>query len=141
MTRPSRWLTFVWLFAIAATGLAWFVLLHGFRESTEFGSVDSPLLAPLRTAHGLVALAGLALLGWIGGAHAWPQWCALRRRQSGAWLVFAAGSCAASGVWLLYESGERLRTWLSNGHVAAGALGVVLLVSHVVVRRAGRELS
>ncbi len=103
------------------SGVAWLVLHLGFEPRNEFGTLPHPWEAPLMRGHGVAAVAGVFLLGWLGAGHVLERWRRARNRTSGWVLVACAVLLVCSGYALYYTVGAwhagsaRVHEWLGAG--------------------------
>ena len=75
--------------------------------------------------HGLLAVGGVFLLGWIGAGHLTERWGSGRNRSSGLILAGSALLLVASGYALYYTTGTpqlvaaRVHEWLGAAAILA----------------------
>jgi hypothetical protein len=124
--RLTLWATFA---ALWGSGCIWLTLHLGFEKQTEFGPVPSPWEAPVVHAHGWLAVAGVFLLGWIGGNHVLERWSARRNRRSGLMLAAAALLLIISG-YALYYTTDRLQSVAAVLHEVLGCAAILLALAH-----------
>lgn len=128
--RLTLWAAFA---ALWASGCLWLVLHLGLEKQTEFGPVPSPWEAPVMRIHGWLALAGVFLLGWIGGSHVLERWPARRNRNSG--LVLAAtGALLVLSGYALYYTTDRVQSVAALVHEVLGGAAILLALVHWVRR-------
>jgi len=96
------------------SGTLWLVLHHAFPQRSTFGPLPNPWEAPLMRLHGLIAVCGVFLIGWLSAAHIAARLPQERNRRSGV----ALGSIA----FLLIFSGYALYYTTGGMHDAAGVL-------------------
>jgi len=107
------------------SGAAWLVLHFAFAQQTAFGPLPNPWEAVLMRMHGMLAVGGVFLLGWIIGAHTLERWGSARNRLSGIALVGSVALLVASGYALYYTTGalheaaSRTHEWLGAGSLLA----------------------
>jgi hypothetical protein len=105
LPRPLR----VLIYAVGAllwlSGAAWLVLHHVFPQASAFGPLPNPWEAPLMRAHGLVAVCGVFLIGWMTAAHVTTRWSSDRNRRSGLALGLTTLLLVFSGYALYYTTG------------------------------------
>ena len=117
------------------SGAAW-LLLHRLRPvHGEFGDLPNPWEAPLMRLHGVIAVAAVFLLGWLGASHVGARWTAGARRGSGLALLAAALVLGVRGYALYYTTGG-----LHDGAAAVHAwLGVAAAAAALAHWRGARE--
>ena len=105
LPRPLR----VLIYAVGAllwlSGAAWLVLHYVFPQASAFGPLPNPWEAPLMRAHGLVAVCGVFLIGWMTAAHVTARWSSDRNRRSGLALGLTTLLLVFSGYALYYTTG------------------------------------
>jgi hypothetical protein len=107
------------------SGAVWLLLHFAFAQQTPFGPLPNPWEAPLMRAHGVLAVGGVFLLGWIVGGHTIERWGSVRKRLSGLALAASAALLVASGYALYYttgalhEVGSWMHEWLGAGSLLA----------------------
>ncbi len=108
-TLRMSWALRTTVFGVCAllwiSGFAWLVLHLGFEPRNDFGALPHPWEATLMRVHGLVAVAGVFLLGWLGAGHVLERWRRARNRTSGWVLVGCAALLVFSGYALYYSVG------------------------------------
>ncbi len=119
------------------SGALWMLLHYLFPGHNEFGLLPNACEVPLMRVHGVIAVAAVFLLGWLGAGHMLPRWSARAGRPSGLWLLGAVLLLIVSGYALYYASG--------GGHAAAavvhewlGLAALAIALSHWLGRRAAR---
>jgi len=107
------------------SGVAWLVLHFAFAQQTQFGPLPNPWEAVLMRLHGVLAVGGVFILGWIVAGHTIERWGSARKRLSGLLLVASAALLVASGYALYYTTGaphevaSRAHEWLGAGSLLA----------------------
>ena len=114
LSRPLR----AAIYGVAAllwlSGAIWLGLHHAFPQASAFGPLPNPWEAPLMRVHGLIAVCGVFLIGWMTAAHVTARWSSERNRRSGLALGGTALLLVLSGYALYYATG--------SPHDAAGLL-------------------
>ncbi|HEY6824115.1 MAG TPA: hypothetical protein VI195_06715 [Steroidobacteraceae bacterium] len=104
------WLLRAAIYAVAAllwlSGALWLGLHHAFPQQSAFGPLPNPLEAPLMRVHGLIAVGGVFLIGWMTAAHVTARWSSERNRRSGFALGVTALLLVFSGYALYYTTGS-----------------------------------
>jgi hypothetical protein len=111
------------------SGIAWLVLHLAFEPRNEFGPLPHPWEAPLMRGHGLLAVGGVFLLGWLGAGHVLPRWRGSRNRVSGWTLLGCAALLVISGYALYYSVGP-LHTGSAWLHEWLGAAAIMVALAH-----------
>lgn len=114
LPRPLR----AAIYGVAAllwlSGAIWLSLHYAFPQTSAFGPLPNPWEAPLMRVHGLIAVCGVFLIGWMTAAHVTARWSSERKRRSGLALGSTALLLVFSGYALYYTTG--------SPHDAAGLL-------------------
>ena len=87
------------------SGAVWLLLHYAFPQRSAFGDLPNPWEAPLMRAHGLIAVCGVFLIGWMSAAHIATRWSNQRNRRSGLALGGTAALLIFSGYALYYTTG------------------------------------
>ncbi len=129
MTGGLRLVVFGVCALLWTSGIAWLVLHLGFEPRNEFGALPHPWEAPLMRVHGVVAVLGVFLLGWLAAGHILERWRRARNRTSGWILVTCAVLLVFSGYALYYTVGtpHAGSGWV---HQWLGAATLVVALAH-----------
>jgi hypothetical protein len=111
------------------SGAVWLVLHYVYPQSTPFGPLPNPWEAPLMRAHGLVAVCGVFLIGWMMAAHVTARWASERNRRSGLMLAGATLLLTLSGYALYYTTGSP-HDAAALAHEAIGVLSPIVALAH-----------
>jgi hypothetical protein len=111
------------------SGCAWLVLHFAFAQHTQFGSLPNPWEALLLRVHGIVAVAGVFLLGWVAAGHLIDRWGGSRNRLSGTVLAGSAALLVLSGYALYYTTGA-LHEVAAGVHECLGVAALVAALAH-----------
>ncbi len=121
------------IYAVAAllwlSGAAWLALHHAFPQPTPFGPLPNPWEAPLMRTHGLIAVCGVFLIGWMTAAHVTARWANDRNRRSGLVLGATALLLVFSGYALYYTTGSPHDT-AALMHETLGVLSPLAAFAH-----------
>jgi hypothetical protein len=121
------------IFAVGAllwlSGALWLLVHLAFPAHNEFGTLPNPWEAPLMRLHGLIAVAAVFLLGWLGANHMLPRWVAPANRASGLWLLGAMVVLVVSGYALYYSTGA-LHGAAAAVHEWLGVAAIALALAH-----------
>jgi hypothetical protein len=119
------------------TGVFWLVLHYEFQQHNEFGDLPNPAEPVLMRLHGLLAVAGVFLCGWLTAAHVTPRWSIGRNRTSGLVLAGCVVVLVVSGYALYYTTGG-VHTQASMLHEVLGVLALVAALAHWMRNRGRR---
>ncbi len=119
------------------SGALWLLLHYVYPDHNEFGRLPNRFEAPLMRVHGLVAVAGVFLLGWIGAGHIRARWSVALNRASGLWLLGCAAVLVLSGYALYYTTGG-FHDAAALAHQGLGLVAIVAALMHWRRSRAGR---
>jgi hypothetical protein len=121
---------------LALSGCLWLVLHFLFPEQGDFGLSPNRWEPPVMRVHGLVAIAGVFLFGWIMSKHVIDAWPQPKNRVSGLLLTSALLVLAASGYALYYLSNEFWQGAVAATHEVLGSIAMIMALVHwSVVRR------
>jgi hypothetical protein len=111
------------------SGVAWLVLHLVFEPRNEFGPLPHPWEAPLMRVHGVLAVAGVFLLGWLSAGHVLERWRQARSRASGWTLLGWTVLLVVSGYALYYTVGpvHAGSAWV---HEWLGAAAIIVALAH-----------
>ena len=107
------------------SGCTWFLLEQFFARPGRFGPTPPPWQPPLLLLHGVVAIAGMYLLGWVSARHVVRWWPGRSRRWSGATLATFLALLVISGFALFFVSEDRWQRVAALSHDGLG-LGVTI---------------
>ena len=128
MSRGLRAAVLVAAGLLWLSGALWMLAHYLFPGHNEFGPLPNAYEAPLMRLHGLTAVVGVFLFGWLGASHVTARWSAWAGRPSGLWLLGCALVLVVSGYALYYTTGPLhdvaalLHEWLG-----LATLGVALV--------------
>ena len=111
------------------SGAVWLVLHYVYPQSTAFGPLPNPWEAPLMRAHGLIAVSGVFLIGWMMSAHVTARWPSERNRRSGLVLAGSVLVLIVSGYALYYTTGSP-HDAAALAHEAIGVLFPLAALAH-----------
>src|SRR5262249_47266381 len=118
-------LTALWL-----TGVLWIVLHYAFPGRSDFGPAPNAWEPPMLRIHGIVAVVGVFLLGFLTARHVAETWRRPRNRISGYALVAACAVLALSGYALYYVTFDSAHLVVAKIHEVVGAAGILAALSH-----------
>jgi cation transport ATPase len=116
------------------SGVLWLVLHYAFPQAGPFGPLPNPWEAAVVRVHGVLAVGGVFLLGWITAAHVTERWRSRRNRLSGLTLAASAGVLIVSGYALYYSTGSPHEA-AALAHEALGVLALLAALGHWWRRR------
>jgi hypothetical protein len=129
MPRPLR----VVIYAVGAllwcSGAIWLLLHHLFQQASAFGPLPNPWEAPLMRVHGLIAVCGVFLIGWMAAGHVTARWSSDRNRRSGLTLGGTTLLLVFSGYALYYTTGS-FHDGAGLVHEAIGLLSPTAALAH-----------
>lgn len=135
--RAQRAVVYVVVGMLWATGAAWLLLHEFLQRSGPFGSTPHPLEPAVLTAHGVLAILAMYLLGWVSARHALRWWLRGLRRWSGGTLAGLLMLLVVSGFALFFVSDDAWQRYAAVVHEVFG-LGVLLIaIPHWTGRRGG----
>jgi len=130
MPPALRATTYMVFTALWLSGCVWLVLHLFFAVQGEFGIVQHPWEPPLLLVHGIIAVIGLYVLGWLSARHIAEVWEQSRRRLSGISLLTLSFVLSASGFALFFLTGDAARAVSTVVHEILGVAVVVFAIEH-----------
>jgi hypothetical protein len=129
VTRTQRAVIYCVCGLLWVSGVFWLVLHYEFQGHNEFGDLPNPAEPVLMRLHGLLAVAGVFLCGWLTAAHVTPRWSIGRNRTSGLVLAGCALVLVVSGYALYYTTAGP-HTQASVLHQVLGVLTLAAALTH-----------
>lgn len=107
------------------------MLLHYlFQQPGEFGPMPHPWEPGVLRVHGILAVAGVFLFGWLSARHVVEAWWQRHQRNSGIALLSVIVALTLTGYALYYLSNEGVRHSVAVVHELVGALSLIFAVLH-----------
>lgn len=119
------------------TGALWLMAHFLFPLRNEFGTLPNPAEPGLMRLHGVLAVVGVFLLGWIAAEHVPAGWTRALNRLSGLWLAAFAILLVASGYALYYSTGG-LHDGAAAVHEVLGIAALIAALAHWLKIRGSR---
>ena len=129
MTRALRTAILAACALLWLSGALWLVLHLAFAQATPFGPVPNRWEPQLMRLHGVLAVGGVFLFGWITADHTLERWGSARNRLSGLTLAASAVLLVASGYALYYSVGPAHEV-AALTHRWLGVLSILAALSH-----------
>jgi hypothetical protein len=117
------------LAALWVSGILWLLLHYLYAKPGEFGIIRHPLEAPVVTAHGVLALIALFLLGWFTGRHATAA-SSGRRLFSGWILTLLMGALILTGCAQFFLTSTDWQSATAIVHEVLGAASLLPVLAH-----------
>lgn len=128
MPGRQRTAIYVVVGGLWASGCLWLFLDQFLARPGAFGPVPHPWQPGVLLLHGIAAILGTYLLGWVTARHVVFWWPGRRRRLSGALLAAFLALLTLSGFALFFVSDDRGQRFASLSH---DVLGVGVTVSGI----------
>jgi hypothetical protein len=107
------------------SGCVWLLLDQFVKRSGPFDAAPHPWQPTILLIHGIVAIAGMYLLGWVTACHVLRWWPSRLRRLSGGTLATFLTLLVVSGFALFFVSDDQ---WQRIAAVTHDVLGVGVTV-------------
>jgi len=130
MSARQRAAIFVVFGGVWLTGCAWLCLNQFFATRGPFGTTPHPWAPALLSAHAIISILGMYLLGWLSARHIVQWWAARRRRTSGAALSALLVLLVASGFALFFLTSDRGQRVAALSHDLLGLAITVFALQH-----------
>lgn len=140
LNRALRAAVYAALLVLLATGVAWLLVDASRDPFHPAGERSEATLAPrLLAVHGGAALLFLILLGALIPVHIERNWARDRNRWTGIVMLALNAALIVTAYALYYSGSDRLRSWASDLHIAAGLVLPLWVAVHVWLGRRGRS--
>ncbi len=116
------------------TGGGWLIAHFFFQQSSDFGTQPSGWEPALLHAHGILAVGGVFMFGWIASRHMAERWNQSDGRVSGLTLAAATAILVISGYLLYYIADERFNLAIASTHEVLGVLALAFALIHWRIR-------
>ena len=130
MSGNQRWIIYTLTTALWLSGSLWLYLDQLAKHRDPFGSERNPWQSAMLTAHGVLAVAAIYLLGWVTARHIAYWWNLDRRRISGSFLSGVLGLLSISGFALFFLSDDRWQQYAAIVHDVLGVAVAMLVIPH-----------
>jgi hypothetical protein len=112
------------------SGCGWMIAHFFFQQRNDFGEQPSGWEPSLLHAHGMLAVGGVFIFGWIASRHIAERWNESDNRVSGLTLAAATAILVISGYLLYYVADERSNLAIASIHEVLGVLALVFAQIH-----------
>jgi hypothetical protein len=125
MPNRQRAAVYAVLGTLWLSGCLWLLLDEVFSHPGPFGRTPHPWEPAILLIHGIVAIGGMYLLGWVTARHIVRWWPGRLRRWSGGTLSAFLVLLVVSGFALFFVSDDR---WQHGSALLHDVLGVAVTV-------------
>jgi hypothetical protein len=140
MSGKQRVIVYSLMAALWVSGCIWLYFDQRARFQDAFGGERNPWESALLTAHGILAVAGMFLFGWITAHHVTRWWNMERRRTSGGVFSGLLLLLIVSGFALFFLSEDRWQHYAALIHDILGVGIAAFAVQHwFMFRREARD--
>ena len=130
MPRQARAAIYIVIGGLWLTGIVWLVLDQFFAEVGPFGPTPNRLEPAVLLIHGVVAILGMYVLGWVSIRHVVRWWRGGLRRVSGASLSTCLVLLVVTGFALFFVSDDGSQHAAALSHDVFGLIVTVFGVQH-----------
>jgi len=130
MPRQARAAIYLIIGGLWLTGILWLVLDQFFAEVGPFGPTPNRLEPAVLLIHGVVAILGMYVLGWVSIRHVVRWWQGGLRRVSGASLSTCLVLLVVTGFALFFLSDDGSQHAAALSHDVFGLIVTVFGVQH-----------
>jgi hypothetical protein len=130
MRSRLRAAIYVILGGLWISGCLWLALDQFFARPGQFGPLPHPWQPAVLLVHGIAAVAGVYLLGWVTARHVLKWWPSRLRRASGVALASLLGLLVVSGFALFFLSDDRGLHAAAVSHDALGLMVTAFGIQH-----------
>ena len=130
MPRQARAAIYLIIGGLWITGILWLVLDQFFAEVGPFGPTPNRLQPAVLLIHGVVAILGMYVLGWVSIRHVVRWWQGGLRRVSGASLSTCLVLLVVTGFALFFVSDDGSQRAAALSHDVFGLIVTVFGVQH-----------
>jgi hypothetical protein len=130
MPRQARAAIYIIIGGLWLTGFMWLVLDQFFAEAGPFGPTPNRLEPPVLLVHGVLAIFGMYVLGWVSIRHVVRWWQGGLRRVSGASLSTCLVLLVVTGFALFFVSDDGSQHAAALSHDVFGVIVTVFGVQH-----------
>lgn len=141
LSRSLEWSVYTVLALAFLSGAIWASLTWRRQSNGGFGLTAYPSEIWTQRLHGAVAMLVLVLVGRLIASHVPAAWRARRNRRTGGALAATIGFLIVSGYLLYYAGDERLRVWVTRGHLWVGLAFPLIIALHVYRGKRSRGAS
>jgi hypothetical protein len=127
---PLRYTVYAVFGVLWFSGCLWMVLDQFFARSGQFGVSPHPWEPTVLLIHGVLAIIGTYLLGWISSRHALDAWLRAVRRWSGGSLAVVLALLVVSGFALFFLSEDKWQRFTAFAHETLGLGFTAFAVQH-----------
>jgi hypothetical protein len=135
MPPRQRLTVFIVVGLLWLTGCAWLALDQFFAKRGPFGATPHPLQPGLLLAHGILAIIGVYVLGWVSSRHILPWWSAHDRRLSGGAFAALLAVLVVSGFALFFVSDDQWQRGSAWVHDVVGLVVTLFALQHWLFAR------
>lgn len=111
------------------SGACWLVLHLAFQQSSSFGPLPNPWEPVVLKSHGVLAVVGVFLLGWVTAVHLAERRNAGWNYRTGLVLAGTAALLVLSGYALYYTTGS-LNEVAARTHECVGVASLLAALAH-----------
>jgi hypothetical protein len=129
-SRGQRLTIYGMVGALWLTGGAWLVLHQFFTRRGPFGALPHPLEPTMLTSHGVLAISGMYLFGWITARHVLRWWPGRVRRWTGGGLAGLLAVLIVSGFALFFLTEDDWQRYAAWTHEALGLAVILFALPH-----------
>ncbi|OLB15537.1 MAG: hypothetical protein AUH10_01500 [Gammaproteobacteria bacterium 13_2_20CM_66_19] len=129
MSSPLRAAVFAGCALLWLSGAVWLVVHLTLEQPTPFGPLPSPWEPLLLKVHGLLAVVGVFLLGWIMADHLTERRKLGRNYRSGVLLAGTAALLVLTG-YALYYTTATVHEVAARTHEFLGVGSLLLALAH-----------
>jgi hypothetical protein len=138
MSKAQRLTIYLIVGALWLSGCLWLGLDQFFSEASQFGTTPNFLQPPLLLLHGILALLGLYLFGYLSAHHIVRWWLSGLRRLSGGSLATILGVLTLSGFGLFFVSDDQWQHIFVDTHDVLGIAVTAFALQHWLFARRAR---
>jgi hypothetical protein len=130
IAKPYRIAIYASSWGLWLTGVLWVIYHYFMRVKGPFGFRTNPLEEWWLIGHGIFAVLGTFLFGWLWSVHIVTGWDMRWRRRSGGTLAGVTIFLIVSGVLIYYIGNPDWLNWTAIAHWVIGIAALAVFFIH-----------